>query len=147
MTGSTFERVIVPVGNQEDAAATARALRPYLDEGQRNVVALHVIEKAGGALDKASVEQRERDAMAIFATLRDGLEGSAVELETTIRYGTDVAGTVIEAAHESGATAIVFTPRGGSRWAKLLTGDVTHHLVEQTDVPIIVLPDREETTQ
>ena len=39
--------------------------------------------------------------------------------------------------------AIVFTPRGGSRWRKLVTGDVTHNLVRSSDFPILVLPDRE----
>lgn len=55
----------------------------------------------------------------------------------------DVAATIIDAAHEWNASAIVFTPRGGSRWGKLLSGDVTHKLVQTSDVPVLVLPDRE----
>lgn len=133
---------MVPVANRDDAAATADALVPYIDTGGETVISVHVIEKADGALDKASVEQRELAAQDIFAAVTDGLVETDAALETEIRYGTDVATTLIEAAHELDASAIVFTPRGGSRWRKLLTGDVTHKLVSNSDVPILVFPDR-----
>lgn len=144
-----FERVVVPVANQEDAAATTAALLPYVGAIDGTVIAVHVIEKAGGALDKASVEQREQDAKGMFSVVSDGLTDSGVTLETEILYGTDVAHTIIETAHNVDATAIVFTPRGGSRWKRLLTGDVTHDLVTSSDIPVLVLPDqaRNESNQ
>jgi len=133
-----LDRIIVPVANPDDAAATARAVRSYLD-GTDDIVAVHVIEKAGGAPDKASVEQREQEATKIFAALR----GHLPTAESEIRYGTDVAETIFEAASDNDATAIVFTPRGGSRWMRLLTGDVSLSLITETDRPVIVLPDVE----
>jgi nucleotide-binding universal stress UspA family protein len=139
-----FQRVVVPVANQEDAANTTAALAPYVGAIGGTVIAVHVIEKAGGALDKASVEQREQDAEDMFAVVTDGLADTGVTLETDIYYGTDVAATILEAAHDADATAIVFTPRGGSRWQRLLTGDVTHELVTSSDVPVLVLPDRDD---
>lgn len=145
MADAVFQRVVVPVANREDAAATTDALAPPVDQAGGRVVAVHVIEKARGALDKASVEQREQAARDIFAAVTDGLADTGVALDTEIRYGTDVAGTIIETAHDVVATAIVFTPRGGSRWQKLLAGDVTHALVTDTDLPILVLPDQEST--
>jgi nucleotide-binding universal stress UspA family protein len=139
---SFFQRVVVPVANRDDAAATADALAPYGEESDATVIAVHVIETAGGVPDKASVEQRERTAKDIFDVLENGFEDDAVTLETDLRYGTDVAATIIDAAHDWNASAIAFTPRGGSRWGKLLSGDVTHKLVETSDVPVLVLPDR-----
>lgn len=143
VTGSVLKRALVPVANREDAAATTAALAPYVDTAGGTVIAVHVIEKAGGALDKASVEQRELAARDIFAVVTDGLSNTNMALETAILYGTDVAATLIDAAHDFDASAIVFTPRGGSRWKQLLTGDITHNLVSNSDVPILVLPDRE----
>lgn len=143
MTESLFDRVVVPVANRDDAAATVAALAPHIGAGESTVTAVHVIEKAGGAPDKASVEQLERRAAAIFAIVTDGLADASVSLETDLRYGTDIAESIIDAAHDVDASAIVFTPRGGSRWRKLLTGDVSHNLVEKSDVPVLVLPDRE----
>lgn len=142
MSDPFFQRPIVPVGNRENAATVTAVLQPYVDTAE-TVKVVHVIEKAGGALDKASVEQREMAAREIFSIIADGLDETGVAVETGILYGTDVAGTIIDAAHESDATAIVFTPREDSRWKKLLSGDVSYKLLNKTDVPILVLPDRE----
>jgi nucleotide-binding universal stress UspA family protein len=144
MTESFFDRVVVPVADRDDAAATVATLRPYL-AADSTVIAVHVIEKAGGAPDKASVEQLELRAEEIFSIITEGFNDTNVVLETDLRYGTDIASAIVGAAHDRCANAILFTPRGGSRWRKLLTGDVTHNLVRSSDIPILVLPDREET--
>ncbi|WP_246984271.1 universal stress protein [Halorientalis marina] len=135
-----FERVLLPVANDDDAEASCRAIEPYVGA---SVVACNVVEKAGGAPDKASVEQRELVAEDAFAVVRDRL-GDVTEVETTIRYDTDVADAIFDAAADVDATAIIFTPRGGSRWLRLLTGDVAMDLVNKTDRPVVVLPDVSE---
>jgi len=130
-----LDRVLLPVASQADAEATAVAIDGY-DIGE--TVAVHVVEKAGGAPDKASVQQREEAAIEIFRVLRGALDQP---IETEIRYGTDIAEAIFEAAHEIDASSIVVTPRGGSRWIRLLTGDVALSLVTETDLPVVVLPD------
>lgn len=140
MSNLFFQRVLVPIANRDDARATTTALTPHVDSNSSTVIITHVIEKAGGAPDKASVEQRKLVAQDIFAILTDGLADTGATVETQILYGTDIATTLIEAANETEATAIVFTPRGGSRWLKLLTGDVTHNLLTNSDLPVIALP-------
>ncbi len=143
MTESLFHRVLVPVASPDDAAATGRAVSQYLGGEGGVALVTNVIEKAGGAPDKASVEQREEYAADAFGAFREAV-GEDVEVETLLTYGTDVAETLVETAHEEGASAIVFTPRGGSRWLKLLTGDVATELVEISDVPVVVLPESED---
>lgn len=130
-----FDRIVVPVADPDDAASTINALGTYLDEDS-HVVAVYVVEKAGGAPDKASVEQREDHAEETFATVRDHLPDAGTE----ILYGTDVPAAIFRAAADNDATAIVFSPRGGSRWIRLLTGDVALSLVTDTDRPVVVLP-------
>ncbi|SEN05366.1 Nucleotide-binding universal stress protein, UspA family [Halorientalis persicus] len=137
-----FERVLLPVASTEDGRTTAQAFAPYAADSD-HVVAVNVIEKAGGAPDKASVEQREQEAEKIFAIVQEELGDG---IETEIAYGTDVAETIFEVADEMEATAIVFTPRGGSRWVQLLTGDVALDLITETDRPVIVLPDDDTAT-
>jgi len=141
---SLFERVVVPVANREDARATAAAVAARIEEGD-TVIAVHVIEKTSGAPDTTSPEQRKLVAEEIFDIVTAGLSHTEATVDTEIRYSSDVAATIIETAHERDASAIAFTPRGESRWKKLLSGDVTHHLVAETDIPILVLPDRDES--
>lgn len=136
-----FQQVVVPIADEKDAAATAAALAPYVAAVSGTVIAVHVIEKAGGAPDKASVEQRKLAADDMFAVVAEELDEMAVEVQTKYLYGTDIASTIIDAAHDCDASAITFTPRGGSRWLKLLAGDVTTSLINESNVPVVVLPD------
>lgn len=135
-----LERVVLPVADPDDAAASAEALAAN-EFG--SVLVVHVVEKAGGAVDKASVEQREQRAEEMFEAARQRLTDARIETE--VAYGTDVAETVFDVADDHDATAIVITPRGGSRWVRLLTGDVALSLVTETDRPVVVLPDDEAT--
>ena len=45
--------VLLPVANEDDAPATAKALEPYEPS---SVTALYVVEKGGGVPDKTPVE-------------------------------------------------------------------------------------------
>lgn len=141
MTENLFETVYVPIADPEDAEATARAVHRYADE-ESEVIVTHVVEKGGGAPDKASVEQREQYAEESYETFQDVLpeEWGTIRFETL--YGHDVAETIIDGANDAGATVIAFTPRGGSRWVHLVTGDVARNLIENSDVPVISLPEQ-----
>jgi len=66
----SFSTVIVPIVTREDAVSTASTLRSHID-GSSTVIAIQVIEKAGGAPDEAAVEQREQRAAEIVAIERD----------------------------------------------------------------------------
>ena len=50
------------------------------------------------------------------------------------------------AATTAALTPYVFTPRGASRWKKLLAGDVTHNLPNNSDIPIPVFPHNIDAT-
>jgi nucleotide-binding universal stress UspA family protein len=135
-----LDHVLVPVASEKDASATCAALNPYLDEIER-ITAVHVIEKAGGAPDKAGVEQREEYAEAALSLVEDYFAGHPVDVETEILYGTDVVETVVDHAHSFDATAIAFLPREAGVLTRLLTGQTTVSMVTDTDLPVIVLPD------
>jgi nucleotide-binding universal stress UspA family protein len=141
---SLFARPVVPVANEDDAEATAAAVLPHAAAVGGRPVFLHVVEKAGGAPDKASVEQREDLADEMFERLEAAAAEAGVDAETELRYGTDVAETVFETAREVGATSIAFTPRDGSKWWDLFSSDVRDSLVTESDLPVVVLPDASE---
>ncbi|WP_336025184.1 universal stress protein [Halobellus salinisoli] len=139
-----FARPILPVANEDDAARTAAVALPHVAAAGGRATALHVIEKAGGAPDKAPLEQREEMADAIFERVRTAGADAGVEVETDLRYGTDVAETILEAAEDLDATAIVFTPRGGKAWWDIFSGDTRETLTTESEIPVVVLPSRED---
>lgn len=139
MHSISADAILVPLASEEDAAATCDALGEHVDSGGR-IVLLHVIEKAGGAPDKASVEQRELYAEGIFEVARDGLEVDRT-VETELRYATDVADAIAAAAVDLDADLIAFSPREAGRLSRLLTGDTALDLVTGAPVPLVVLPD------
>ena len=145
MAESLLSNVLIPVASEEDAATTMRAVLPRLDPEDAKGTLLFVVEKAGGALDKASVEQQESYATDVFEAAADVVTDAnrSAAFDSEVAYGSDVAQAIIDAAHEIDATAIVFTPRHRSRWRELLTGDVARDLIEESDVPVITLPEAE----
>ncbi|AUV84000.1 universal stress protein UspA [Salinigranum rubrum] len=130
----------VPVASVDDAEVTLDAVLDRVVAAGGRMIVAHVVEKAGGAPDAASVEQREDLAGEAFELVRERAADAGVDVETELLYGTDVAETLVDAAHESGASAIVFTPRGHKWWWNLFSDDVADALVHESDLPVVVLP-------
>ncbi|MFD1571580.1 universal stress protein [Halorubrum laminariae] len=128
---------LLPVANEKDARATARALEPY---NPARVTALHVVEKGGGVPDKTPVEQSEALAEESYAAVRAVFP----DADDHTAYGRDVAAEIFAAADAVDATAIVYRSRGGNRIMQILSGDLSLRLVTSADVPVVALPRTEE---
>lgn len=132
---SLLDSVVVPVADPDDAATTASALDAAdLDPGA--IVVVYVVEKAGGAPDRTSVEQSEAHAEETFGAFEDVHPDAG----TDVRYATDVVDGVFAAAADHDATAVAFLPRPGGRLVRFLTGDHALKLVTENDRPVIALP-------
>lgn len=142
MTSLQTGRLLLPLANEDDATATARAVeRTYGDDADDvTLVAVHVIEKGGGYLDKAPLEKRQEQAEEVFAIVRETLESAGFTVETDLVYDTDVIDALVDAAGEMDATAIVFVPRPRSRLSELLSGSPSYRLVTESSVPVVALP-------
>ncbi|MCX2818538.1 MAG: nucleotide-binding universal stress UspA family protein [Methanobacteriota archaeon] len=135
------QTVVVPVASPDDATTTAEAVAPYLGEVER-LVFVYVVEKAGGAPDKASVEQREGYADEIFETAREtiGANGSSTEIDGRVVYGTGIADAVFDLCDKIGAESVALVPRDSSRLLDLLVGGRMDAFVRDNNVPVVVLP-------
>ena len=134
-----MDRPVIPVAGEQDAKRTYEAAAPYLDADSEPVV-VYVVEKAGGGIDKASVEQRELVAEDAFEAFRALASADDVSIETEIRYGTDIADAIEEAAADHDATAITFVARGGGRIVEFLSGSVRTKLTVDNAFPAVMLP-------
>lgn len=142
--GDLVERVVLPVASEEDARDTCEAVLPHVADAGGEVVAVHVVEKAGGGIDKAGVEHREEYAEDVFAVVTDACDDAGVPCETEVVFATDVADGVFDAARDHDASAVAFTPRESNRWLDLLTGDDTRNLVKRADRPVLAFPASDE---
>lgn len=131
----------MPIANPKDAEETARAIHAYADSDSE-IIVTHVVEKAGGAPDKVAVEQREQYAEEAYKTFMEVLPEQWGNIRFQTLYGRDVAATTIDAAEEAEATVIAFTPHGGSRWPRLITGDIARDFIDNSDIPVISLPEQ-----
>ena len=134
-----LDNVLLPVANEEDALATARALEPYRPE---RVTALHVVEKGEGTPDKTPVEQSEDLAAESYAAVRSVFP----DADEHTAYSRDVVEAVFDAVDEVDASAIAYRSRGGNRLVQFLSGDLSVKLVTESHVPVIALP-REGSTE
>lgn len=144
MVRSLFDAPLVPVANEDDAVATCTAMLPHVSDAGGRMLVVHVVEKAGGAPDKASVEQREELAEELFEEVRERAAEAGVDVETRLLYGTDVGETILDAARDEDASAIVFTPREGKKWWDIFGHEARDTLVDDSDRPVVVLPGADE---
>jgi len=138
-THDLLDHVLLPVANEDDALATARALEPYQPT---RVTALHVVEKGGGAPDKTPVEQSEELAAESYAAVRSVFP----DADDHTAYGRNVAAEIFDAAEAVGASAIAYRSRGDGRIMQFLSGDLSLKLVTKAEVPVIALP-REDSDE
>lgn len=143
MVTNLLDQPLVPIAGPDDAAATYEELQPYLLDTEIVPLVVHVIEKAGGAPDKAGVEQRKEYAEEAFKAFRDRAKIDGIEVDTKLLYGTNIAATIHDAADEADASAVVFRSRGSSRWLDLVSGRVRSSLIADSDRPVVVLPEQE----
>jgi len=125
--------VLLPVANEEDALATARALEPY---DPVRVTALHVVEKGEGVPDKTPVEQSE----ALAAESYDAVRSVFPDADEHTAYARDVVDAILDAADEVDASAIAYQSRGGNRLLQFLSGDLSAELVTDAPIPVVALP-------
>lgn len=131
--------ILLPVAHEEDAQATARALKPY---GPEHVTALHVVEKGEGVPDKTPVVQSEELAAESYTAVRRVFP----DADDHTAYARDIVGAIFDAAEEVDASAIAYRSRGGNRIMQFLSGDLSLKLVTNSHLPVIALP-REDATE
>ena len=130
MTAHLTDRILVPLANEADAERTVDALETRLDPAESELLFVHVIEKAGGAPDKAPLAAREEQAEGIFEIVRDEFVDADLRFETELRYDTSVTDAVLAAAGIEREIGCRSEPRPG-----VLRERILRPLVRQDGIP------------
>lgn len=128
-----LQTVVVPVAHKQDAQLTAQVLEPY---NPTNVIVVYIVEKGDGSIDKTPVDLSKEVADEAFSAFRETFP----DAESKIGYARDVVDEIISIGTTAEATAIAFRPRKGGRLQQFLSGDLTISLINQTPVPVVILP-------
>ncbi len=137
MVDNILDRIVVPVSGEDDAVKTAKAVAPYFNGSE--IIAVYVIEKAGGAPNKAPMDAAEEHGRKALDAFEEELAEHSDKIKKEILFGSEVADTVLKEAEDRGAT-VVFVAREGGRFIRLLTGDNAISFVTKNRIPVVSLP-------
>lgn len=140
MVLDSIDHILLPLATKRDAKESCAALAPYLTVPESSIVALHIIEKRSGFIDKAPLAAQEERAEEIFEIVKDEFADENVIVESDLRYSPNVLNGILSAANDNQVDTIVFRPRNTSRLLKLLSGDQALKLLMNSSYPIFVLP-------
>jgi nucleotide-binding universal stress UspA family protein len=76
----------------------------------------------------------------VFDIAAECFDAVEIPVSTEIRYGNNVGRTILDAADDYSADAIVLTPRERSIWRRLLSQNVLATLATNVDQPLIIIP-------
>jgi nucleotide-binding universal stress UspA family protein len=136
-----FERVLVPVASEQDAARARETIVPYVAETGGAVVLVHVVKLNPGGIDPSPATVQREDAERLFALSTP--EGNDVVADTRTAYGPDVVDALVETVRETDATAVLLAPQERGRLLRLLFGETTRPLMARSPVPVVSLPEVE----
>lgn len=129
--------VLLPIATKEDATNTCEAVAPYLAGKDCRVFVIHVVREPKRDVDVAATETR---AEGVFERATSCFEPLDIPVTGEVWYGTDVSQTILDAAAEHTADAIILTPRKKTVWRRLLSENVIGQLSRAVDQPLIIIP-------
>lgn len=129
--------VLLPIATEEDASNTCEAVAPYLAGKDCRVFVIHVVREPKRDVDVAATETR---AERVFERATSCFKPIDIPVTGEVWYGTDVSQTILDAATEHTADAIILTPRKKSVWRRLLSENVIGQLSRAVEQPLIIVP-------
>jgi nucleotide-binding universal stress UspA family protein len=91
------------------------------------------------ALRKEALQEAETYLKEVTARLQESLVDVRVSITSSDVISMDIAGTIIQQAHESGYDLIAMTTHGRSGLRRLMMGSVTEHVLGTTKLPLLIV--------
>ena len=112
----------------------------FIDVAARAGAGIPIVDVDYERLDRSSEDQARRLAgEGLERAVRAGLSAQA---RTSVRENS-IADTILAQAADVGANVIVMGTRGLTGLKSLLLGSVSHHVLQHSDRPVIVVPSPE----
>ncbi len=139
-----YSDILIPVDGSEDAKAACRVAAQLTAAipGRETLHLLHCIAPIpsliGGEQREKLKQEHEKDAEALFESIRDELGEVDCDIKTYIRYG-ETAEAIVDAAKELDCTMIIMGTRGVSEIKSIVLGSVSHHVLRHASIPVLLV--------
>ncbi len=130
-------RIIVAVSSPWASEKIFEVIRDLAQRLKASVVIAHVMQTQ--EVDESDDDARKRSEQTI-SMLTSQLQENDISAEGMLLFGDDVARAIVNAAEAQNATMIIIGASGKGRVAKLLAGNVPHHVVMGANVPVMLIP-------
>ena len=135
-----FRKILVPVDGSEHSDRALFLVGELASKFDSEVLVFHVREKSVGKGGSWDVDLREEDVnIAEEAAQKLVGEGLKAKSERQSALYGHAAQSIVRAAEDNKADAIVMGSRGLSDWSGLLVGSVTHKVLHMATCPVVVV--------
>jgi nucleotide-binding universal stress UspA family protein len=131
-----MSRILVAVSSPYAAERVVDTLGDLAQRLSAEVLVVHVSRPSAGQLR----EQEQADGEAAIRFLREKLQERDLVVQDLLMFSDDIARAILNTAVERDATMIVLGLTGKNVFARLLAGNVPVELINNTKVPVLILP-------
>ena len=125
----SYERVLLPVSGKQSGERALKALSQARKLDPKEIILLHAVAPSVGS----PMPNIMRDQQDIAVKAEAG-----IPYQTVIRHGLPVE-TIVKAAKEMDAEAIVMFSDGRDDLTDRLFGSITEHVLRNTPLPVLVV--------
>ena len=139
-----YSDILIPIDGSEDAKAACRVAAQLMAAipGRETLHLLHCIAPIpgliGGEQREKLKQDHEKDAEALFESIRTELGPVDCDIKTYIRHG-ETAQAIVDAAKELGCTMIIMGTRGISEIKSIVLGSVSHNVLRHASIPVLLI--------
>ncbi len=137
-----FTKILVAVDGSKHADKAAKYARGIARTQGAELTLLHcpghIPNLIGGSAREKLMQELEADGLKLIEGYKDLCEGMNVCYSRVVRVG-DPAVVLIKYAEENGMDLIVMGSRGLTDLEGLIMGSVTHHVLQRTCCPVLII--------
>ena len=137
----SYERVLLPVSGKHSGERALKALSQARKLDPKEIILLHAVAPSVGS-PMPNIMRDQQDiavkAEALLAPLAAELDNAGIPYQTVIRHGLPVE-TIVKAAKEMDAEAIVMFSDGRDDLTDRLFGSITEHVLRNPPLPVLVV--------
>lgn len=141
-------KILVPLDFSPDSVKALEFALGLTRGKKTEILLVHIIEVVYDFASQAAIalDSMYKDAESMMSKLIKDYSSDLVKLEKTIKEGT-ASISIARIANENNADLIIMGTKGARGVKKILIGSTTVNLIKETNIPILVVPEKSRIEQ